>query len=499
MLVTLFGARWGVLGPLAIYLTSAISMPAFMWWAASLNQIPLQIAFFIAVAAWVRYLRSTGTAWLLITALAVGFGFACYVKALMIVPVLAVLAVAYFSAGPIRPRLLAALHKYWLAALLGTALVIGYVAYYSAAVPAPFESSDSTGFKTGEVADAMLGTSFATGLLGGPWRWWRTSPPIVLASPPNWSVHFAWVLLALLVAFTLLRRRHAGMGWALLAGYTVGAYLLLLSTRGQLYGRLAGLEYRYLTDVVCVLVLCLGLVFLELSGAPGSSRARTNPKLRVHIPATWVIAAVVLVSVAGTASSWQYIRYWHRDNAGRAYTNNLANELTSAGVTDLAPQTLPPEVMPEYTQPLNTSKEFLELYETEVAFPESARRLTVIDGNGFLRPAVIEAGLKSRPGPVTDCGWRVTETKNEVEIPLEGQAFEWGWWLRLGYLSSADSPVVIAAGGKNVPTEVHRGLNSLYVYIDGTFSDVSVGGLSPGTTLCVDTVEVGRPVPGAAL
>ena len=54
----LFGARWGALAPLALYLTTAITLPAFIWWGATILQLGTQLAFFLAVGAWVRYLRS---------------------------------------------------------------------------------------------------------------------------------------------------------------------------------------------------------------------------------------------------------------------------------------------------------------------------------------------------------------------------------------------------------------------------------------------------------
>ncbi len=494
MLVTLFGPRWGILAPLGIYLTNAMTMPAFMWWAASLNQIPMQIAFFLAVGCWVRHLRSQQTRWLAATTAALGIGLLCYVKSLLIVPVLAVIAVAYFADGAIHRRVAGLLRTYWLSAVLGTVMVSSYVVYYIVAVPTPFESGDSGQSHAGEVADGLLGTSLITGLLGGPWRWWRTSPPIVLAQPPEWSIHVAWSLLTLLVAFSVLRRRHALSGWLLLGGYAFCAYVLLLTTRGQLYGRFAGLEYRYLTDVTCVLVLCIGLIFLEVPGAPGSSRARANPRLRVSVSPAWVGALVLVIASAGIMSSWRYVEYWHQDNAGRAYTRNLAASLgADGGSVELAEQTLPGDVMPEYTQPMNSSRQFLELYDAPARFPESSAALNVIDPGGVVRPAYVKTGVTSRTGPVDDCGWRVGERGKT--IPLSGEAFSWSWWLRIGYLASSDSSIEVSAGGSTVEAQVRRGLNSLFVNIDGPFSHVSIAGLDPGTTLCVDTIEVGDPVP----
>ena len=84
-------------------------------------------------------------------------------------------------------------------------------------------------------------------------------------------------------------------------------------------------------------------------------------------------------------------------------------------------------------------------------------------------------------------------------VELTGTAFPWVWWIRVGYLGSKDSPVVVTAGSSTVATTVEAGVNSLYVKVEGSFDSIRIDGLDPGTTLCVDNIEVGQPTPGGPL
>ncbi len=297
MLTTLFGVRWATLAPLAVYLSSAVTVPAMIWWAAALNQVPLQTAFFLAVGAWVRYLRGRRIIWLVWTTCAVLFALLFYVKGVLIFPVLGFLAIAYFSSGSPYQRVMTVLRRDWLAGLVAASLIAGYLTYYFTQVEQIFTSTG--GSVVAEIADSMLGTAFATGVLGGPWRWSTLSPPTAYADPPGWTNHFAWVVLAAVILYGFLRRERTLRAWVLLAGYLVGLLALLVDSRAPSFGRVIGLEYRYLTDAMCVVALCLGLAFLPLPGATQSSAARTDPLLKVRIPGFVLAAMVVLVSVSG--------------------------------------------------------------------------------------------------------------------------------------------------------------------------------------------------------
>jgi hypothetical protein len=84
-------------------------------------------------------------------------------------------------------------------------------------------------------------------------------------------------------------------------------------------------------------------------------------------------------------------------------------------------------------------------------------------------------------------------------VPLETTVFDFGWWIRIGYLASADDRIVVRAAGTEHEVDVARGLHSVFLHVTGSFDAVTVGGLAPGTTVCVDTVEVGNAAPGAPL
>jgi hypothetical protein len=495
MLTTLFGARWWTLVPLALYLSSPITIPAMMWWTAGLNQVFLQCAFFLAVGAWVIHLRTRSRRWLALTTLAVFLGLFFYVKALLIFPVLVYVALAYFASGSLRNRMITFVRCYWQAAIVGALSVTIYLGYYLSAVQEPFTRAGVT--LIAQIADTMLGTAFISATSGGPWKWAALAPPNSFAAPPSFAIHLSWVSAVLVILYGVLRRHGTLRAWGLLALYLTGLLALLVNSRAPVYGPVIGLEYRYLTDAACALALCVGLAFLPLEGAIDPSRPRSQPLLRIRIPGPAVAALVVAICLSAAFTTIRYVDIWHTQNASDSYMHNLAADLRAQGDVDLADENVPDAVIPGIFAPDNGLRRVISLLSTRAAFPDATSRLGVVAIDGTIRQALIGPGVVSRPGPKTDCGWLVSDQGRT--IPLTARAFDFEWWLRIGYLASANSPVVVSAGSSRIETEVDAGLNSLYVKIEGTFDSVRIDGLDPGVRLCVDTIEVGQAVPGGRL
>lgn len=496
MLVTLFGARWPVVAILALYLSSAMTVPAMMWWTASLNQVPLQAAFFVTVGAWVCYLRGRQARWLALTVLGICFGLFFYVKALLVVPVLGFIALAYFASGGAWSRFRFVLLRYWPAALLGVATTAGYLGYYASKVTTPF--TEASPRLVAQLADSMIGEAFVTAVVGGPWDWDPRTEPNAFADPPQWGVHLAWVAVVLVILYAFFRRHGTLRAWSLLGLYLAGLLALLVNSRAPVYGRIIGLEYRYLTDAACAVALCTGLAFLPLKGATQSSRVRREPLLRLRVPRVGVAALVALVCASSVVTTIRYVDYWHTRNASEAYLKTLGDELREAGAIDLVDEAVPDAVIPALSAPYNGMHRLMAILENHASFPDASPRLAVVGENGTLREALIEdAAVLSERGPRDGCGWLVR--RRGKEIPLTGRLFESPWWARIGYLASADSPVLIRAGRSRVETEVLAGPNSLWVQLEGPFRRIRVTGLAPGVSMCVDTIEVGQPNAGERL
>ncbi len=492
MLTTLFGARLAVLAPLGLYLTSALTMPAFMWWAAALNLVPLQATFFITVGLWVTYLRTQRARPLVGAAVSIAAGLTFDVKGILVVPVLAFIAIAYFAQGPVTTRLRLVFRSYRAGVIALSLLTASYLAYYMLRVPQI--TSEPQAERAWKLAGTMLGAAWPSALVGGPWRWDNFAPPTAYAHPPGVLVSFSWVVIALVVCVGALQRTRTLRTWVLLGGYLVVLLGLLTSTRGAKFGSAIGFELRYLTDATCVVVLCLGLVFLPLAGAPEGSQERSEPGLRSPVPLTVVGSLMFVVFGSGLASSASYARIWHSDNASDPYMHNLQRDLRAQGQVDLAETVVPEDVLSNLTAPMNTTRRLAFLTGARVDFPAVSPLLSVVGPDGRLHKALIQPGVTSRPGPDASCGWKVED--EGLTIPLEARPFDWTWWIRIGYLASAGSPVTVSAAGTTIDSSISRGLNSLFVRIEGSFDSVSISGLEPGTTLCVDTIEVGQPVPG---
>lgn len=488
MLTELFGPRWGVLAPLGLYLSSAMTMPPFMWWASGLNQLPLQMALFASVAGWVRYLRHRRPWDLVLVIAAVLFGLLAYVKSLILVPVLVFLALGYFTTGPVRNRVVSSVRQYWPAVVAGGLVVGTFVGYYTSQVPqltAPPRQGSAAA-----LADRMLASALPAGVTGGPWRWATDNSPAALANPPQVALHVTWVVLTLVVAYIALTRRRSLRAWALFTLVALADFLLLYLTRFGSLGPSIGLDYRYLADTSCVLALSLGLATMPLLGAAESSETRSTPLLRLRMSPRLMAAGTVLVVLSGLVSAFRYAHLWHTEHPGADYVRNAQADLGTTVEFDMADQVVPGSVMPPFLYPDNESERLLSLMSPLVAFPDASAKLHALTRAGNLRPADLDVAVRSRRGPDPECGWRLVSPGGRVE--LEETAFDYVWWLRIEYLGSADSAVRVSAGDSSISTEIRAGLNTLWVRVEGSLDAVQLDGLEPGVTLCVDQIEVGE-------
>jgi hypothetical protein len=336
-----------------------------------------------------------------------------------------------------------------------------------------------------------------TVLLGGPWQWAHDVQPTSSANPPDWTVHLAWVLLAGVVAYGVLRRHATLRAWGLLLlGYVMDLGLLLVA-RATAFGPGVASEYRFFTDLAPAAALAVGLAFMQLPRARQTSRERDRPLLVVRIGPRPVGALVTLVCALGLVSQTVYARTFHEGLGSKGYMHRLDEGLAARGKVDLLDKELPETVSPSLITPWNRVSVMASLLSDKVSFPETSPDLVVVDDDGSLHKAVIEPGLFSREGTRPGCGWLVDSPG--LDIPLDGTAFQWVWWMRIGYLASDDSHIRVWAGDSRVETTVQAGLNDLWVRVKGSFDYVRVSGLDDGVTMCVDTIELGQPVPGGYL
>lgn len=493
MLRVLFGARWAIIAPLCVFLFSVLGVPGFVWWASGLLTGALLIALFRAVSSSVTYLRNPSWKRSFGPALWVVFGLFFYEKSVTILPVLAYVALAYFSSGSLMSRLRTALMRYYHGAILLVTTGGIYLWIYLSTVPPPLSNPDSE--QAAELADNLIGKSFLTGAFGGPFRWLTESPPTAQADPPDWVVRVSWTLAALVILVGLLTRIRTLRSWILLLGYLLATLGLLATGRANTLGPILGLEYRYLTDATGILCLVLGLVFLELRGAPEGSQPRTPSRLLLPNQAGLAAAMTCVVSVGGVMSSVSYLQIWHT-NPTPDYLAAAAQDIDRSGaIQDLVNQSVPSSVMNLINTPYHLSKRLVGPVAQKARFPEATDELFILNDEGHLYRAIINAAAANQTGQVPDCGWLVNSSGGS--IPLASEVWAWDWWMRIGYLASQDTPITVAAGDAQIQTSLKEGIHSLYVHAPGSFSSVDIYGLEPTATVCVDRIEVGTATPGA--
>jgi hypothetical protein len=516
LLRELFGTRPAILVPFAVFLLTPITLPAFVWWAAALNQLPQQLALITALLWHTRYLRTGRTRFGVYGALAVAAGLLFSEKTLLTVPLVAAYTLLWFADGSALHRLRVAWRAHWRVWLAYLVVAVPYTAYYVLEVPSPGRAL-ANGGDVVQLFGSAFGHALDPGLLGGPWSWQRIGFVGALAAP-NWpAVYVSGLVVVCAVAGTIAWYRRAAYGWLLPAGYASAALLLLAFSRATFIGPLIGDEYRYVTDVAAVAVLGATLAVLRPAGSWRTPPFAVEPRswttrvvdhhatheLRAALPMarprTLGVIAVVLFVASATASTLRYDRFWN-DNPARPYLTNLRTDLATAprGLV-IYDQEVPGPVawallypynrLSNLLRPLPGRREFL-------ALGRPVERLAVVDDSGHLRRAEA-VGQSALPGPMTNgCGWLLGA--RPVRIPLSGTPFPWTWLLRMGYIASADTTATITAGLTTAQVQLQRGPHDVFLEVTGAIDSVRISALTGGATACTAELGVGRAtaIPG---
>src|SRR3954471_12313307 len=178
----LLGWRPVLLLPLAFALFTPLSVPAFAWWAAALNSLPM-----LAALAWVCadavLLVRTGSQRYAVTGVLVYLGGLLFFEKAAVIPFVAFAVAALIrhvggDQSPLRTVWQSGI-RLWTAAL---ALTAGWVALYLFVVNQRRWSSDLA--MTWALLRRSITHGIVPGLAGGPWDWARWAPSSPWATPP---------------------------------------------------------------------------------------------------------------------------------------------------------------------------------------------------------------------------------------------------------------------------------------------------------------------------
>lgn len=496
MLRTLFGDRWGILVPLGLFLFSPMGVEAGMWWSASLNALPMQVAFFLLVTCVVLWARERRPRWVLGAAGAITLAVLAGPRGLAMAVPITLLIALFLTHGVWWRRPYDVVRQHLLLAVPPIAIAVGYVVVYARTTPAPVESSGDA--PALELLRNLMTGSWAPSLLGGPWRWNVFADPVALAAAPAVLEVAATIAVACAAAW-LVRRNPgpAGAAMTILVAQLTVTYVALVFGRGLQVGASAGLVSRYLADVLPVTALAIGLATMPLlvDGSPAFRRELPDPADLGRWPRLLLVTAAAVVFAGSLLSSARYAAPWHADFVARAYIDNAVSTLR-ADPSPIADVEVPDLVQLSLHYPSNLPSHLLAPYGDLVQTTQAGNDLRILDESGRSRQAIIDGGAETRPDEIAGCGVRVGST--EAIITLDRDRMETFPWTSINYVASGDGLVEVTADGRDVPDlEVAAGPHTYFFLTDGAYSTLTLRSMTPGTELCVDIVRAG-PIKGIA-
>jgi len=496
LLRSLIGDRPVVLVLLATYLASAVTLPAGIWFAAGVNQLPLLVALPFGLHAHVQYLRTRSLRSLFATLGWTAFGLLFYEKTALLFGVYALVAFCWFCRGRSPQRLRELWSTYRTGILAHAVVAAGYLALY-AAYGLNFSPTASQTQPLTPIAWNLVFVALLPALVGGPVTW---QPVDVgsFADPSQFVQLLSWLAIGGLVAYAYRTRTSSARAWSLV-GLAAGANVLLLaSARANIVGPDIAREYRYQTESAALFVISAALALFPLVGAPEQNVVREGVP-RTYEQPRLVVAVTTVVVLLSVFSSWRYAHVWDTHNPTRDYYDKLSSGLARAKVhpVPLVDAGLPQNLLWSYRFPENTYSHVFRNLHRYTSYPrKSLDRLYMFDDKGRLSPVVVPTTRTLLPS--IGCGYSM-KGESRMVLPLNGPVSGGGWWVRMGYYAKEPVRVEITAGGDHHRARLPAGLHSLFFTAAGEeFNQIVLEKDDAPADLCVASADLGFAQPGNA-
>ncbi|GGK95898.1 hypothetical protein [Nocardia jinanensis] len=493
MLLVLLGRRRTLLVPLAFYLFCPLTLPAFAWWSAALNALPLQIALAWVVADAVLLDRTGRRRYAISGVLVTTVGLLFFEKA-VVVPFVAfaVVLLRRYVDGR-RPAVREVLRR-GVGLWGGSAAVLGlWTVFYLAAVGI---SSGEGG--SGDLAHMLPRAAWAgvvTALLGGPWGWERWVPSAPWAVAPGWAVWAAWLLLAAGILLTIRARRVVWPVWVAAVVYLPAVQIpVVLMRAGPNTVDELMMSLRYLADAAVVLTAA-GALILRAFARPRTATGIAGDRAprcagawwRGPVPATLVVAVFVLSSLWST---WTFAHSWS-EGPTKTYVTTVKSEFAHWDGSPLLAQEVPWNVLNPTAYPENEAGRVLSSIAPPGAFAAATDHLRMITDTGEFTDARVWWNRGIRPGPDPDCGYRIGGDRS-VRVLLDGPMIAHEWTAQLNYFADRDAALTVGLErGDRAEVPVRAGLNTVYARVTGSGSALIVRNRTPGSVVCLGTGPVG--------
>jgi hypothetical protein len=488
LLRSMFGETRLVLVLLAGYCFYVFTLPAGVWFAAGINQLPLQVALVFGVHAHLSYLRTHRWQSLVVTLAWTVVGLAFYEKAAILFGFYAILALGWFARGKLTERLSMLWRDYPVGIIAHGAVAVPYVAIY---LKFGLHGTQPASTLLSSVGYRLVAVAFSTGVVGGPFEW-RSMSANSLADPSDLISLGSWVAVGSLVYYAYTTRTASRRAWSLIAFSLAANVYLLSSARADLVGPDIGLEYRYQTESAAIFVLALGLAFLPLIGAPEVNRLREGVPRPHERPV--VIRTVTIVVVAfSLVSSLAYVRNWQDHNPTEPYFDQLAASIadTPGRPLPLVDLSLPQNLLWAFGYPENTDSHIFKALHYPLYYPDSSvDRLYAIKDDGELTQAIVLPARTMVGG--SGCGYVLHRAP--TEIPLDGPVVGGGWWIRMEYGAPRAFAVRIGMGSTTMRMRLPAGAHTAYFKADGSYNTVRLANDAAGRSACITHLVLGNAV-----